>query len=135
VIPRFINAFLDGEAPVVYGDGEQTRDFTYVDNAVDANVRAAAADGVSGDAFNVAGGARISLNDLLGAIRALSGREIEAVHEEARLGEVRHSQADVSRARDALGYEPTIDLAEGLRRTFEWYGAGREAATGPGVPA
>ncbi len=135
VIPRFILAFLDGERPVVYGDGEQSRDFTYVDNAVDANVLAAGADGVAGEAFNVAGGARISLNDLLGAIRALSGGEIEAVHEEARPGDIKHSQADVSHAREALGYEPAVGLTEGLRRTFHWYESRGETAGRGGVGA
>jgi UDP-glucose 4-epimerase len=116
VIPRFITAVLAGERPVVYGDGEQSRDFTYVDNAVDANLLAADATGVAGRTFNVAGGERISLNEVLRELGRITGREIEAVHAEPRVGDVRHSQADISRARDALGYDPEVSVREGLAR-------------------
>jgi UDP-glucose 4-epimerase len=119
VIPRFITAMLAGSSPVIYGDGEQSRDFTYVDNAVTANLLAADAEGVAGETFNVACGATISLNALLGELREITGVELEAVHEDPRPGDVRNSLADISRAREALGYEPSIDVREGLMRTVE----------------
>jgi UDP-N-acetylglucosamine/UDP-N-acetyl-alpha-D-glucosaminouronate 4-epimerase len=133
VIPRFILAFLADEAPTVYGDGEQSRDFTYVDNAVDANLLAAQADGVAGRAFNVACGERISLNALLDELRELTGKSIEASYLPARAGDVRHSLADIGAAREELGYEPKVDVLDGLRRTFAWYveaGANRPATSG-----
>jgi nucleoside-diphosphate-sugar epimerase len=121
VIPKFILALLDGRPPTIHGDGEQSRDFTYIDNAVDANVRAASAEGVAGEAFNIACGERISLNELYSEIQELVGTSIEAEHTESRPGDVKHSLADISRAREALGYEVTIDVRDGLRRTYEWY--------------
>jgi nucleoside-diphosphate-sugar epimerase len=121
VIPKFILAVLDGRPPTIHGDGEQSRDFTYIDNAVDANVLAASADGVAGEAFNIACGERVSLNALYAEIQVLAGSEIQAHHSEARPGDVRHSLADISRAREALGYRPGVDLRDGLKRTFEWY--------------
>ena len=119
VIPRFITALLEGEAPVVFGDGEQSRDFTYIDNVIDANLRAAEAEGVSGQTFNIACGERISLNQLLEEIRGIVGSELEATYLDGRQGDVKHSLADISRARDQLGYEPLIDFNEGLLRTVE----------------
>jgi nucleoside-diphosphate-sugar epimerase len=119
VIPRFITALLDGEAPVVYGDGEQSRDFTYIDNVIEANVLAAEASGVSGRTFNIACGERISLNHLLGKLREIIGTTVEAEYLESRPGDVRHSLADISQAEEHLGYEPAIDFDEGLRRTVE----------------
>jgi nucleoside-diphosphate-sugar epimerase len=119
VIPRFITALLDGEAPVVYGDGEQSRDFTYIDNVVDANLLAAEAEDVSGRTFNIACGDRISLNHLLEQLRAIVDTDIEASYLEPRPGDVRHSLADISAARDQLGYEPAVSFDEGLRRTVE----------------
>ena len=121
VIPRFIIAILDGERPVIHGDGEQSRDFTYIDNAVDANLRAATAEGVAGETFNVACGERISLNALIDELRQLSGREVDPVHTEPRPGDVLHSLADISKARDALGYRPAVDIREGLERTYAYY--------------
>jgi UDP-glucose 4-epimerase len=132
VIPNFITALLAGERPVVFGDGEQSRDFTYVDNVVEANVLAMDAQGVSGQVFNVACGERTSLNQLLDELRDLLDTDIEADYVAARPGEVRHSLADCSRAREVLGYRPTVDLQEGLRRTIEHYRregvAGKEIA-------
>jgi len=116
VIPRFVTAVLAGERPVVHGDGEQSRDFTYVDNAVDANLLAAGASGVAGRTFNIAGGERISLNEVLRELGRITGREIDALHDEPRVGDVRHSQADISRAREALGYDPAVSVREGLAR-------------------
>jgi nucleoside-diphosphate-sugar epimerase len=129
VIPKFILSLLDGRAPTIHGDGEQSRDFTYIDNAVEANLLAADASGVAGEAFNIACGARISLNELYAEIQQLVGSDIEPEHTESRQGDVKHSLADISRARDALGYEPSVDIKNGLRRTFEWYSAGRSAAS------
>ena len=125
VIPRFILAFLDGEPPVVYGDGEQSRDFTYVDNAVDANLLAAAAERVAGRTYNIACGQRISLNALLDELRAQTGKAIESTYLPARPGDVRHSLADIETARSELGYDPSVDVIEGLRRTLAWYANSR----------
>jgi UDP-glucose 4-epimerase len=120
VIPRFITALLAGEAPTVFGDGEQSRDFTYIDNVVEANLLASTAEGVSGQAFNVACGERISLNRLLDELREIIGNDVEANYLEARPGDVKHSLADIGRAREQLGYEPLVNLDEGLRRTVEY---------------
>jgi nucleoside-diphosphate-sugar epimerase len=119
VIPRFITALLRGESPVVYGDGEQSRDFTYIDNVVDANLRAAAAEGVEGQTFNIACGDRISLNRLLEEIRGIVGSDVEATYRDPRQGDVKHSLADISRAREQLGYEPLVGFNEGLQRTVD----------------
>jgi UDP-glucose 4-epimerase len=123
VIPKFALALLAGRPPTVHGDGEQSRDFTYIDNAVEANLLAATADGVAGETFNIACGQNITLNALLDELRVLAGSEIEAEHVESRAGDVRDSLADISRAREALGYEPVVDVRSGLARTFEWYAA------------
>jgi len=119
VIPRFATACLAGEAPVVYGDGEQTRDFTFVGDAVAANVLAADAAFASGEVVNVAGGRRVSLNELLREISALTGASVAARYQPARAGDVRDSLADLGRARALLGYEPKTDLRSGLARTLE----------------
>jgi nucleoside-diphosphate-sugar epimerase len=122
VIPMFITAFLDGQRPTIYGDGEQSRDFTYIENVLEATLLAARADGVAGETFNVASGERISLNTLIAELRKLTGKEIEPIYADPRPGDVRHSLADISKVRDALGYEPRTDALEGLRRVFTWYG-------------
>lgn len=121
VLSRFANAFLDGDQPIVFGDGEQTRDFTFVENAVQANLLACEASGASGKVFNVGTGARISLNQTLQLLRKISGRQLEAKYEPPRDGDIRDSQADITRAREVLGYEPTVFFEEGLQKTFEWY--------------
>ncbi len=121
VIPKLITAALHETTPVIFGDGEQTRDFTYVDNVVEANVLAMQAPDVAGEVFNVAVGDRVSLNELLRRIGEVTGQEIAAEHAEARAGDVRHSLADVGKARERLGYAPKVTLAEGLRRTIEWH--------------
>jgi nucleoside-diphosphate-sugar epimerase len=130
VIPNFITALLAGEQPVVYGDGEQSRDFTYVENVVEANLLAMSADGVAGKLFNVASGQRTTLNQLLEHLGALIGRAPDSRYDPARPGDVRHSQADIDRARRELGYSPRISPVEGLRRTLAWY-AGRAPAAVP----
>lgn len=119
VIPNFITACLDGRAPKVFGDGEQSRDFTFVGDVVRANLLAAEAAGVSGRCFNIAAGKRITINHLVDAVRSATGCEIEAEHQPARPGDVRHSLADLKRARQELGYEPATGLSEGLRLTVE----------------
>ncbi len=119
VIPLFIRACLVGEPPVIHGDGCQSRDFTYVDDAVRANLLAADAPGAAGAVINLAAGARTSVNELWQAIREILGSDLEARHGAARAGDVRHSLADLSRARRLLGYESRVELREGLRRTAE----------------
>jgi nucleoside-diphosphate-sugar epimerase len=118
VIPRFITALIGGRSPVVYGDGEQSRDFTYVDNAVEASMLAADADGVAGETFNVACGERATLNEVLETLRELSGNREAAEHTAPRPGDVAHSLADISRARELLGYQPGVRLREGLELTY-----------------
>jgi nucleoside-diphosphate-sugar epimerase len=128
VISRFISALLRGEQPVIYGDGEQSRDFTYVANAVDANLRAAETTTGVGQVINVANGERITLNQLLDTLKQITGKpEVDAEYRETRVGDVRHSLADISRAREHLGYEPQVGLEEGLRKTIEWWKQSRFA--------
>jgi len=119
VIPKFISAALEGRRPVVFGDGEQSRDFTYIDNVVEANLLALESDAGAGEVFNAACGERVSLNEVLRMLSELTGTELEPDYRPGRPGEVRHSQADIGRARETFGYEASIDFAEGLRRTFE----------------
>jgi nucleoside-diphosphate-sugar epimerase len=122
VISRFISALMSGTRPVIYGDGEQSRDFTYVANAVEANVRAAETTAGIGQVINVANGERITLNELLKILKEITRRiEVEADYQPARAGDVRHSLADITRARELLGYESQIDLDEGLRETLAWW--------------
>lgn len=121
VLSRFITAFLEGSEPVVFGDGEQSRDFTFVENVVDATLRAAEAPGVSGMVFNVGTGERFTLNHTLSLLGKISGRQVRARYEPPRTGDIRDSQADISLARKFLSYEPRVGFEEGLRRTFDWY--------------
>ncbi len=121
VVPNFITAALRGTEPVIFGDGEQSRDFTYIDNVVEANVRAMGAVGVAGGTFNVAAGERTSLNRLIELVAEITGRPLTPRHEAPRAGDVRHSEADVSRAESELGYRPIVSLEEGLRRTIATY--------------
>ena len=121
VISKFITTLLDGESPVIYGDGEQSRDFTYVSNVVDANLRAAESVEAVGQVINLGIGERVTLNQLLAELQKIIGSNLPARYEEARAGDVRHSLASISRARDLIGYRPLVVLAEGLRRTVEWY--------------
>ncbi len=123
VLSRFITALLKGEAPVVFGDGEQTRDFVYVENVVQANLRACEAAEASGQVFNVGSGERITLNQTLKLLEKLSGKPTRPRYDPPRAGDIRDSQADVTRARKVLGYEPRVGFEEGLRRTWEWYKA------------
>jgi UDP-glucose 4-epimerase len=122
VIPRFATALLARASPVIYGDGDQSRDFTFIDNVVRANVLAArAGEDAFGRSFNVAHGTRRSLNELLATLRSIIGIvEPQVTHAPPRPGDIRHSQADISEARRVLGYDPTTSFEEGLRRTVEW---------------
>ncbi len=121
VIPNFFAATLLGEPPTIYGDGEQCRDFTYVSNAVQANLCAADAPGVDGDVFNVGCGARTTINELWSHTRDIAESSLEAVYAPARAGDVRVSMADIGQARRRLGYEPSVDLRAGLERTYEQF--------------
>ena len=121
VISVFATALLEKRPPTIYGDGEQTRDFTYVANVVDGVLRACEAPGASGEIINVATGGRISLNQLFEEMRKLVGADIKPVYAEARRGDVRDSQADITKARELLGYEPTVTFEEGLSKTVDWY--------------
>jgi nucleoside-diphosphate-sugar epimerase len=123
VISLFISALAEGRQPTIYGDGEQTRDFTYVANVVDGVLRACEAPKASGEVINVATGGRISLNKLFQTVRALTGSSVEPIYGPERAGDVRDSQADITKARELLGYTPTVMLEEGLKRTLEWYRA------------
>ena len=122
VISRFIDALMKGDRPVIYGDGEQSRDFTYIDNVVDANIKAAQSPRAAGNVINTANGERISLNELLKVLQSISDRDdLKADHQPERKGDVKHSQADNSKALELLGYEKLVGLEEGLRRTIDWW--------------
>lgn len=121
VISRFVTALLRRSTPVINGDGRQTRDFTYVDNVVDANVRALTARGLSGQAVNVATGTRVSLRALLAALGRELKRPAKARYGPVRAGDIRHSLADIRLARKLLGYRPSVGFDTGLERTVEWY--------------
>ena len=121
VLAKFCTAFLEDTQPVVFGDGEQTRDFTYVENAVQANLLACEAPNVSGRVFNVGTGGRVSLNEILRALGKITGKTVEAKYDPPRDGDIRDSQADISQAKQFLGYQPQVAFEEGLTRTFEWY--------------
>lgn len=129
VVSRFISALCSNETPVIFGDGEQSRDFTYIDNVVSANLKAATTSKGVGQVINVALGERITLNQLLGELKQLIGcTDVVAEYREPRVGDVRHSLADITRAQELLGFEPVIELREGLQRTVDWWKASRYAA-------
>src|SRR5438067_8105289 len=134
VLAKFITAMLQDQAPTIHGDGKQSRDFTYIDNAVQANLKAAAApaEKVAGRTFNVATGERYDLNQTFNILKKIMGFEGKATYGEPRTGDVKHSLADISKARSAFGYAPEISFEEGLRRTVEWY---RTTQAGQGVTA
>jgi nucleoside-diphosphate-sugar epimerase len=123
VISIFIRSLVEGQRPTIYGDGEHTRDFTYVANVVDGALRACLAPAATGEVINVATGGRVSLNQLFGAVRAQVGSTLEPHYAEPRAGDVRDSQADIGKARRVLGYEPIVDFADGLEKTVAWYRA------------
>ncbi len=131
VLSKFITAFLEDAQPVVYGDGEQSRDFTYIENVVQANLLACEAPNASGKVFNVGTGARFTLNQTLRLLEQLAGKRLEARYDPPRDGDIRDSQADITQSRELLGYDPQVGFEEGLRRTFEWY---RDAHARPNSP-
>lgn len=126
VLAVFCQRMLAGQQPTIYGDGEQSRDFTYIDNVVRANLLAAAApaEKVSGQVMNTATGSQITLNETFAILCELTGYQGMPAYAAARRGDIRHSMADIGRARKLLGYEPVVDFREGLRRTVEWYRKG-----------
>lgn len=134
VIPLFITALLQGKSPTIFGDGEQSRDFTYVHNVVSANLLAAHATGASGKVYNVACGGSISLLDLLKELCQLLNKPYAPRFAEARVGDVKHSWADIHRAQEDLGYRVEIDLREGLRRTVEYYVKNHRGPIAAAVP-
>jgi nucleoside-diphosphate-sugar epimerase len=128
VVSRFLSALFENQRPVIYGDGEQSRDFTYIDNVVAANLSAATAKGAVGQVINIANGQRVTLNELLAVLKELTGKQdVTAEYLEPRVGDVRHSLADISMARELLGYESKVDLRAGLRRTIDWWKTSRFA--------
>jgi len=121
VIPKFIDAILKGKQPTIYGDGEHTRDFTFIDNALQANIRAAITEGISGEMFNIACGQQTSLLELLEKINKALGTSVQPIFEEARKGDIKHGVANISKAKEVLGYNPDTDLDEQIKKTAEWY--------------
>src|SRR5271170_5488133 len=121
VLSRFMLAVIEGQPPVVYGDGEQSRDFTFIENIVDETLRACEAAEASGKVFNGGTGARITLNQVLKLLEKITGKTIQPKYEAPRGGDIRDSQADVSLARKVLGYEPRVHFEEGLQRTWGWF--------------
>jgi nucleoside-diphosphate-sugar epimerase len=129
VISVFATCLLENRAPKIYGDGGQTRDFTYVANVVDGVLRACEAPRASGEVINVATGGRISLNQLFYAMREVVGGTLEPTYVEPREGDVRDSQADIRKAKEILGYEPIVAFEDGLERTIQWYRTANAPAT------
>ena len=123
VIPMFVSALLHGQQPVIFGDGEQTRDFTYIDNVVGANMLAADVPNAQGQVINIACHDQISLNRILGILQELLHTDIAAEYSDPRAGDIKHSLADISRARELLGFEPRIDFEQGIRLAINWYKA------------
>jgi nucleoside-diphosphate-sugar epimerase len=121
VLAKFCTCFLDETEPLIYGDGEQSRDFTFVENAVQANLLACEAPNVSGRTFNVGTGGRYTLNETLALLGKISGKPLNAKYDPPREGDIRDSQADITQAREFLGYDPQVPFEEGLTRTFDWY--------------
>ncbi len=123
VIPKFVTTVLNGGTPTIFGDGEQSRDFIYIDDVVGANLRAAQRPEGDGHVFNVGTGARSTINQLVAELTRIIGREVHPIYKDSRPGDVRESVADISQLREALGYQPTVTFADGLDRTVAAYGA------------
>jgi len=121
VIPKFIKAMLRGESPSIYGDGEQFRDFTFVENVVEANILACGKEKIAGEIFNIGGGKRTTINRLAKLIGKLLDKNVEPIYTNPRPGDIRHSLADISKAQKLLNYQPHINLEEGLKKTLKWY--------------
>jgi len=120
VIPKFISLMLNGKRPVIYGDGEQSRDFTFIDNAIQANILAAESD-VTGEAFNVGCGGRVTVNEIVDALNEGLGTDLDPIYDDPRPGDVRHSHADISKAESLLGYNLDVGFEDGLERTIAYY--------------
>ncbi|HXT99206.1 MAG TPA: SDR family oxidoreductase [Polyangia bacterium] len=123
VIPRFLTAALANQGVTIYGDGTQSRDFCFIDNTIEANLLAGSAPGASGGVFNVACGAAINLNEVVKLVGELAGHPVPITYAPGRVGDVKHSLADITAARQHLGYQGAVSFAEGLKRTFAWYAA------------
>jgi nucleoside-diphosphate-sugar epimerase len=121
VLSKFMMAIIEGSQPVVFGDGGQSRDFNYVENVVQANLLACEAPGCAGKVFNIGTGGRFTLNETLRLLEKISGKKVTAKYDPPRAGDILHSQAGISESRKMLGYDPKVDFAEGLRRTWDWY--------------
>ena len=121
VIPKFITLMLEGERPTIYGDGEQSRDFTYIDNVVYGNLLASTAEKAPGETINLATGGQIVLNELVDKLNGILGTDLPPIHGDPRTGDILHSRADIEKAGELLGFEPIVDFDEGLRRTVDWY--------------
>ncbi len=121
-IPAFVTAILKDQSPTVYGDGEQSRDFTYIDNVVAANLCAARAEKTNGEVVNVACGERVTVNAIIGMINEALGKDIKPIYEPTRPGDVKHSHADITAARELIGFEPVVLFKEGLDKAIDWYG-------------
>jgi nucleoside-diphosphate-sugar epimerase len=121
VLSLFVTAVLEGRQPTIYGDGLQSRDFTYVQNVVEGNLLACTAPGVAGEAFNIACGDRITVNSMLQLVNKITGKDITPIYGDPRPGDIKHSQANIHKAETKLAYKPQVSFEEGLRRTIDWY--------------
>jgi UDP-glucose 4-epimerase len=121
VIPKFISALLEGRPPIIFGDGEQSRDFTYIDNVVQANLLAMSAEQLHGEVVNIACGQRISLNQLLNILKKILGSKQDPIYQEPRKGDVKHSLADIHKAKEVIQYEPKVGIEAGLKKTVEFF--------------
>lgn len=121
VIPKFIDALLQGRPPIIFGDGEQSRDFTYIENVVQANLLAMSAEHLHGEAINIACGKRISLNQLLNVLKEILGSKLSPIYQEPRKGDVKHSLADIRKGKEIINYEPTVGIEIGLKKTVEFF--------------
>jgi len=131
VVPIFTRELLGGKSPIIFGDGKQTRDFTYIENVVSGNILAMTSEGIGGEIFNLAAGKNHSVNSLFSKLRVITGAEgAEATYAPPRKGDVMHSRADVSKARELMGYRVLVSFEEGLRRTVEWYRNAGDGAEG-----
>jgi UDP-glucose 4-epimerase len=126
VIPKFIEALLQGRPPIIFGDGEQSRDFTFIENVVEANLLAMSTEHLHGEAINIGCGKRISLNQLLDVLKEILGSKVSPLYQEPRKGDVRHSLADIRKGKEIVGYEPTVGVEIGLRKTVEFFSKARK---------
>jgi len=120
-IPAFVTSILNDKPPTIYGDGEQSRDFTYVDNVVEANLLAAAAEHTAGDVVNIACGEVVTVNEIIAMINASVGKNVKPLYTDPRQGDVKHSLADITLARNLIGFEPTVSFEAGLKMAIDWY--------------